>query len=124
MSGRIELPQLVAGLRAWTRQHDAPVRAAVELLIGHDMWLRQAEFRSACVHPDRCTGEVWISWIAAQVAFEVGEFDRCSSTERAVLDLAIALGTDRYRLRAMGTENLRLVAVAISTATGVGEVAR
>jgi hypothetical protein len=107
VSRRIELPQLVAGLRAWTRQHDAPVWAAVELLIDHDVWLRRAEFRSACVHPDLRTGEVWVSWSAAREAFEAGRFDRSSSTERAVLDLAIALGSDRYRLRAMGPNNLR-----------------
>jgi hypothetical protein len=119
---RIELPQLVAELQAWTRTHDAPVMAAVELLIGHDVWLRRAEFRSTCVPSDRRTGDVWISWSAAVEAFEAGSFDRCSSSERAVLDLAIALAIDRYRLRGMGTQNLRLVVAAV--ATGTQEVAR
>ena len=124
MSRRIEVPQLVAGLRAWTRTHDAPVRAAVELLIGHDVWLRRADFRSTCVHADRRTGDVWISWSTAQEAFEAGAFDRSSSTERAVPDLAIALAVDRYRLRSMGTQNLRLVVAAVTVATGTREVAR
>ena len=60
MSARIGLPALVAGLRVWTRGHDAHVRAAVELLIGHVVWLRRTEFRSACVHLDRGAGDAWI----------------------------------------------------------------
>ncbi len=116
MTGRrLTLPQMVDGLRRWTRTHDAHVRAAVELLIGHDVWLRRTEFRAACVHADG-DGEVWIDWRAAREAFDSGEFDRCSSTERAVLDLAIALGTDRYRLNAMGPANSQLIAHAVAAA--------
>ncbi len=114
MTGRRPaMPQMANGLRRWTRTHDAHVRAAVELLIGHDVWLRRTEFRAACVHAD---GDVWIDWRAAREAFDSGEFDRCSSTERAVLDLAIALGIDRNPLNAMGPANSRLVAHAVATA--------
>ncbi len=60
--------------------------------------------------------ELWIDWRAAREAFDSGEFDRCSSTERAVLDLAIALGTDRYRLNAMGPANSQLIAHAVAAA--------
>lgn len=116
MTGRrLHLEQIAAGLRRWTRTHDAHVQAAVELLIGHDTWLRRSEFRAACVHADR-GGEVWINWNAAREAFDAGAFTKCSSTEQAVLDLAIALGTDRYRLNYMGPANARLIAEAVAAA--------
>ena len=121
MTAWMGLPALVRGLRAWTRTRDRHVRAAVELLITHDVWLRRPEFRAACLHHDR-TGagdEVWVDWAAAREAFAAGEFTRASTTERAVLDLAIALGTDRYRLRVMGPAASRLVAQAVTAAAGL-----
>jgi hypothetical protein len=119
VTARLGLPALVRGLRAWTRTHDRHVRAAVELLITHDVWLRRPEFRAACLHHDRGGGEVWVDWAAAREAFDAGEFTRASMTERAVLDLAIALGTDRYRLRVMGPATSRLVAQAVTAAAGL-----
>lgn len=112
------MPRLVAGLRAWTRHHDRHVEAAVELLIGHEHWLRNDAFRRACVHVDRRAGDVWIDWRAAREAFDAGTFAYASSTERAVLELAIALGSDRYRFAAMGPANRYLVAVAVAAAVG------
>jgi hypothetical protein len=47
---------LVAGLRAWTKDHDAHVRAAVDLLIWKESWLRRASFVRACVSWDRRAG--------------------------------------------------------------------
>ncbi len=116
MNARLSLPRLVAGLRAWTRTHDAHVRAAVELLIGHNTWLRRIEFR-AFLHADS-TGEVWINWCAARDAFDAGAFDRSSSTELAVLDLALALATNHYRLSSMGPANAALIATAVTAAVG------
>src|SRR4051794_24668923 len=117
MSPRLSLPRLVAGLRAWTRFHDAHVRSAVELLIGHETWLRRAEFRSACLHLDD-DGEVWIDFQAAAAARAAGEFAASSSTERAVLDLAVARGTDRYRFSAMGPANRDLIIRAVRASLG------
>lgn len=119
MSARMGLPELVQGLRAWSRCHDQHVRAAVELLIVHDVWLRRPEFR-ACLHTDRTSGgvEVWVDWLQLRESFDSGGFTRASSTERAVLDLAIALGTDRYRLYGMGPETGRLIARAVAAAVG------
>ncbi|WP_219420431.1 hypothetical protein [Pseudonocardia nigra] len=108
---------VVAGLRAWVRGHDPHVQAAVGLLLAHDVCPRRTEFRAACVRRDS-DGEHWIDWSAARAAFDAGEFDRASSTEIAVLDLAIALGSDRYRLRSMGHHNARLIAEAVAHAVG------
>ena len=108
---------VVAGLHAWIDGHDPHVQAAVWLLLAHEVWPRRADFLRACVHrsPD---GEWWIDFPAARTAFDNGVFDTASSTELAVLDLAIELGTDRFRFRAMGPGNARAVATAVAHAVG------
>lgn len=108
---------VVAGLHRWIDGHDAHVQAAVWLLLAHEVWPRRGEFLRACVHrsPD---GGWWIDFTAARVAFDRGEFAQASTTERAVLDLAIALGTDRFAFRAMGPGNARAVATAVAHAVG------
>lgn len=108
---------MVAGLHAWIAGHDPHVQAAVWLLLAHEMWPRRAEFVTACVNHSS-DGGWWIDFRAARAAFERGEFDKSSSTERAVLDLAIALGTDRYRFASMGPGNARAIATAIAHAVG------
>ena len=107
---------VVAGLHAWIDGHDPHVQAAVWLL-AHEVWPRRADFLRACVHrsPD---GEWWIDFRAARTAFDNGVFDTASSTELAVLDLSIELGTDRFRFRAMGPGNARAVATAVAHAVG------
>jgi hypothetical protein len=102
----------------WARGHDAHVRAAVALLISHQVWLRRVEFQSACLHRDP-DGSYWIDWTAARSALETGVFDRASTSEKAVLDLAIALGCDRFRLWTMGTSKARLVTDAVAAAAGM-----
>lgn len=108
---------VVAGLHAWIDGHDAHVQAAVWLLLAHEVWPRRGEFLQACVNhsPD---GGWWIDFRAARTAFDNGAFDTASSTELAVLDLAITLGTDRFRFRAMGQANARAVATAVAYAVG------
>ena len=113
------LAELVAGLRVWIKDHDPHVRAAVELLIAHDVWLRRPEFRRTCVQPAYGGREHWISWSAACELFDAGEFANASTTERAVLDFAIALGEDRYYFGAMGMANTRLLVAATARALGV-----
>jgi hypothetical protein len=110
---------VVAGLHRWIDGHDAHVQAAVWLLLAHEVWPRRAEFVAACVN--RSTdGIYWVNWAAARTAFDRGDFHRAgrSSTELAVLDLAIALGSDRFRFSAMGTANARTVATAVAHAVG------
>jgi hypothetical protein len=108
---------VVAGLHRWIDGHDAHVQAAVWLLLAHEVWPRRGDFLRACVNrsPD---GEWWIDFTAARTAYESGGFDHASSTELAVLDLAISLGTDRFRFRAMGPGNARAIATAVAHAVG------
>jgi hypothetical protein len=107
--------QLIAGLRAWTREHDAHVRAAVELLIWHEFWLRRADFTSAAVHRGRY--ESTIDWGAAREFVDAGA--RASTSEMALLDLAVALGENRYRLSIMGSAHSVAIAHAVAQAVGV-----
>ena len=105
---------IVAGLCAWTRHHDPHVRAAVDLLIEHDFWLRRPDFVRACVH--RSSREVWIDWAQARKLVNAGSV--ASSSEMAVLDLATALGENRYCLSIMGAANSALIATSVARAVG------
>ena len=109
---------VAAGLRQWAADHPSTVRAAVELLIRHEAWLRRVEFVAIAVNRDP-NGCYWIDWSAARHGFDAGLFARASLGERAVLDLAIALGQDRYHLGRMGTGTSRRIADAVTTATGL-----
>ena len=55
---------LVVRLRRWTHNHDPHVRAAVELLIEHETWIRRGDFQRACV--ERNAREAWINWRKAR----------------------------------------------------------
>lgn len=119
VAGGTEAGGVVAGLHRCIDGHNPHVQAAVWLLLAHEVWPRRGEFLRACVHraPD---GGWWIDFTAARTAFENGAFTEASSTERAVLDLAIALGTDRFAFRAMGPGNARAIATAVAHAVGAG----
>lgn len=103
---------LAAALRKWTRNHDFHVRAAVELLIWHEHWLGRASFVKACVTAER--GEAWISWPKAREFHDSSP--RGSTSELAVLDLAIAIGENRYRLSHMGTQHRAAIVRAVAQA--------
>ena len=118
MTARVE-PAVVAGLRVWTRGHERHVCAAVELLIGHRVWLDRPDFRTACVR--RAIAEYgldwrWIDWRAARTALDADRFAPASAADLAVLDLVIALGEDRYRLRALSPLHSRLITDAVTRA--------
>jgi len=106
---------LIAGLRAWIRGHDPHVRAAVELLIEHDLWLRRTDFTRACIF--RSGREAYVNWVAARAFVDAGTV--ASTSEMAILDLAVALGENRYRLPVMGAANARSIATAVARAAGV-----
>ena len=107
----------VDALRCWTAAHDAHVRAAVELLIWHEHWLRRPDFRRACIHDDTAVdGSMWINWRQAREFFDSGS--QGSSSELAILDLAVALGENRYRLSIMGRAHSRAIVQAVARALG------
>jgi hypothetical protein len=104
----------VKGLRAWTKDHDPHVKAAVELLIWHDHWIRRADFAAEVVQWDD-VGTAWIPWDRAR-AFKRNR--AASSSQLAVLDLAVALGTDQYRLSRMDDAEAGAIVRAFATALG------
>jgi hypothetical protein len=112
--------RLAAGLRVWARGHERHVWAAVELLIAHRVWLDRPDFRDRCIRR-AASAEYgldwwWIDWRAARTALDADQLEPASLAELAVLDLAIALGEDRYRLRAMSPLHRRLLADAVTRA--------
>lgn len=112
---------LVAGLRAWTKNHDPHVRAAVDLLIWHEHWLRRRDFTSACVNRDS-DGTAWISWTHARDF--INSEPRASTSELAVLELAAAIGSNRYKLSHMGTAHAEAITRAFATALGTEAMLR
>ncbi|ODU01350.1 MAG: hypothetical protein ABS81_20885 [Pseudonocardia sp. SCN 72-86] len=118
MSAPTSTTSAVIGLRRWARGHSPHVAAAVGLLIVHGTWPARPEFREACVERDR-DGTCWIDWTQARAAFDAGAFAKASTSEIAVLDLAIALGEDRFRLSRMGPVNARAITDSVAYAVGV-----
>jgi hypothetical protein len=104
---------LAAGLRAWSAG-DRIATAAVELLISHETWLRRGDFIPACT--DSGDGMTRPDWDAAK-AF-IGAGPPCSTTELAVLKIAVAIGSDDYRLASMGRANSKAITDAFATALG------
>lgn len=113
-----DLERLTSELRRWVANHDDHVRAAVRLLIDHDYWLRNGHFVRAAIV--KAEDGRYIIWRQAREAYDAGRFDRSSTAELAVLDLAIALGEDRYKLSCMGSHNRRLIADAVTAAVSLG----
>jgi hypothetical protein len=105
---------LVPALRRWTHNHDPHVREAVELLIEHETWIRRADFQRACV--ERNAGEAWINWRKAREFVDAGS--TASTSEMAILDLAVAIGENRYKFSIMGPANSRMIAQAVARALG------
>ena len=107
----------VRALCRWTNDHDLHVRAAVELLIWHEHWLRRRDFRRACVHDDTAIdGSAWINWRQAREFYDSAP--RGSTSELAILDLAVALGENRYRLSIMGHAHSQAIVQAVARALG------
>jgi hypothetical protein len=107
----------VRALRRWIANHDPNVRAAVELLGWHEHWLRRPDFARACIHDDRAIdGSARINWRQAREFFDAGP--RASTSELAILDLAVALGENRYRLSIMGEALSRAIVQAVARALG------
>lgn len=105
---------LAARLTVGVAHQDDHRRAAIGLLTWHGYWIRRCDFVKACVRED--DGAAYIRWESAR-AFAFGN-PQASSSELAVLDLVVSLGTDRYKLSGFGHAHLRAVAEAFATACG------
>jgi hypothetical protein len=104
----------VAGLRRWTATHDLHVRAAVELLAWHEYWLRRADFAASAI--EKRGGHLVVDWHRARQYYEAGP--RASTSEMAVLDLAVAIGEDRFRFGIMGSAHSKAIVRAVAQALG------
>lgn len=104
----------VHALRRWAAQMDASDRAAVELLCWHEHWLRRASFAAAAI-VNRGVHRA-IDWTAARAYCESGPGG--STSDLAILDLAITLAEDRFRFRIMGAAHSRAIVRAVASALG------
>jgi hypothetical protein len=107
--------QLAEDLRAWAADGAAPVRAAVDLLI-KEGWLHRGDFVRAAVVWDG--PQPWIRWLQAREFHDAAP--RGSTTELAILDLAVTLADDRFRLSNMGRAHRQWIADAVAQAVGLG----
>lgn len=111
---KVSFDDLVKGLRAWAHGNEAAT-ASVELLAWHGFWLRRADFLGACVSSRQ--GMSLITWRAAREFVDAGP--RGSTSEVAILDLAVAIGENRYRLAGFGHAHRRAVVEAVASAVGI-----
>jgi hypothetical protein len=110
----------VAGLRSYARSQDANVRAAVELLIWHKSWLLRADFMEACITQYSPGLTAVIRWDLAGHFSAGPALARSSSSQRAILELAVTLAErEEHWLRFRGDAHARAVAEAISRAVGI-----
>jgi hypothetical protein len=120
----ISFDDLAAGLRGWVRGGTAHEQAAVELLIWHGTWLRRPDFKGAAI-TQRSAGLVAIiNWHEAREFVDRGYRPRggemlpASSSQRRVLDLAVALGEDMSGLSHLGVVHRWHAAEAFARACG------
>lgn len=105
--------QLVAAL---VRNPKDDHRSAAEaLLIEHDFWLRRPDFRD-CVLYDEEDDMALIRWGAVRDFLDGNP--QASTSELAILDLACALGEDRFRITAMGRAHRGMIHTAVRKALG------
>ena len=116
-----DFDKTVTSLRRWTKDQDPHRRAAVELLIWHERWLRSPAFVRVCMETSTGTGETWIAWAKAR-DFERRSGAAASESERAILRIAVGLGSDEYRLSRMNDEQAGAIVRAFADALEVGEI--
>lgn len=113
----IDFDSRVRGLRSWAESWGADVRAAVELLIWKG-WPRRSDFNDACVTQYAPGLIARIDWFQAEHFPATAA--RVSSSERAILELAVALADREYSwLRFTGDAHAEAVVKAIAAAMGV-----
>jgi hypothetical protein len=109
----------VAGLRGWARGGEPEDRAAVELLIWHESWLRRPDFAEACITQYSPGLVARIDWHKAGI-FAAGRPRAASTSQMAILDVAVTLGQrEESWLRFRGDKHAEAVVTAIASAMGV-----
>jgi hypothetical protein len=121
----ISFEDLAAGLRGYYRGGTAHEQAAAELLIWHETWLRRPDFKGACITQLAPGLVAIINWEEAREFIDRGHFGRdqqrplpASSSQRRVLDLAVALGENMFGLSHMGLVHQWHMAAAFARACG------
>lgn len=105
---------IVKALRRWAAVQDAHDRAALELLAWHEGWLRRRDFLDAATGMH---GRVmYLSWRKAREFHDSNPVG--STSELAILDLAVAIGENRYRLSLMGSGHAKAIVRAFAMALG------
>ena len=112
---------LAQRLMATAERSDSHKRAAVGLLVWHEGWLNRSSFRKACVMDDG--GSAYIRWAKAREYADkvtAGGLDapRASTSEAAILDLAVAIGEDGFHLTSMGSAHREAITKAVAMAVG------
>jgi hypothetical protein len=119
-----DFERLAADLRATAQTRDPHVRAAVDLLIWHETWLRRPDFRGACITQMAPGMAARVNWEEAREFTDRGYAQPgqrplpASTSERRVLDLAVALGENMFGLPGMGTVHKWRMAEAFARACG------
>jgi hypothetical protein len=103
--------ELAKALRAWAAG-DRINEAAVELLIEHGTWLHRADFHRAAIDEGHGMARIW--W---DKACDFEKDAQASTTELAVLRIAVAIGSEEFRLAAMGRANGHAITRAFAKAT-------
>ena len=110
--------KLAAALRATLPHVDAPERAATELILFNDFWVRRADFTRECV---RTSGRLTVIAWSKTGAF-IARNPRCSSSELAVLQLADFIAVDPFRLSNFGNAHRQAAVNAFAAALGVASL--
>ena len=108
-----DFDRTVTALRRWAKDQDPHRRAAVELMIWNEFWLRRDDFRAAAIGSD--ARQAWVRWEEA-ARFRAGPGASASSSELAILDVAVAIGKDVFRLSRMNDEQAGAVVRAFADA--------
>ena len=108
----------VAALRRWAAGMNCRDAAAVDLLAWHEGWLRRPAFTTAVLVKHGST--LAVNWRKAREFLDSGP--RGSTSELAILDLAVTLAEDRFRFGIMGDAHSRAIVHAITQAVGLTEM--
>jgi hypothetical protein len=103
-------------LRRWAANMDLSDRAAVDLLAWHEYWLRRSDFKAAATV--NRGAHLAIDWRKAREFYDSGPGG--STSEMAILDLAVTLAEDRFRFRIMGDAHAKAIVRAVAQALGEG----